>query len=319
VRVKEGYDLFDFNFFLVYLASTSKITKMKTARSLLILIPLLILPYLSLMSQSGPVEVDLRSNGNKLNAFFYPTDDKNSPTLVLVHGFPGNNKSPLGLAEKLNAAGIKILVFNYQGSFSSEGTFNNENSIQDIVEAISFLKQEKTIQQFEIDTSNIVLCGYSFGSASALTAALYHPEIRKIISIGGYDYSVDYKKMRSDSAYRETFEKRISGSFSPNGPINLDMESFHHYNDSIILNVDYYDLVKNAEKLMDREILFIAGWLDKMALIEENVLPLYRQLKKLNSEVVSIKVFDTNHGFGNVKDDLIKVIVDWTKGTMDLQ
>jgi pimeloyl-ACP methyl ester carboxylesterase len=258
------------------------------------------------------VKVDLVSNGNKLNALFYTTNDKDSPTLILVHGFPGNNQSPLGLAEKLNDAGIKILVFNYQGSFSSEGTFNNENSIQDIVVAMSFLKQEQTIRQFEIDTSNIVLCGYSFGSASALTAAIYHPEIRRIISIGGYDYSVDIKKMKSDSAYRETFEKRISGSFSPTGPINLDLESFHHYNDSIILNVDYYDLVKNAEKLRDREILFIAGWLDYMALMEEHVLPLYRQLKKLKSEKVSIKVFDTNHGFGNVKDDLIKVIIDWT-------
>lgn len=291
---------------------------MKPARSLLILIPLLISPCLSLMAQSDPVKVDLLSNGNRLNALFYPTNDKYSPTLILVHGFPGNSQSPLGLAEKINAAGIKILVFNYQGSFTSEGFFNNGNSIHDIVVAMSFLKQEKTMRQFEIDTSNIVLCGYSFGGGSSLIAAVHHPEIRKIVSIGGYDYSVDIKKMKSDSGYRDTFEKRVSGSFSPNGPINSDLESFHRFNDSLILNVDYYDIVKNAEKLRDREILFIAGWLDNTALIEENVLPLYRQLKKLNSEKVSIRVFDTNHGFGNVKDDLIKVIVDWTKGTMDL-
>jgi pimeloyl-ACP methyl ester carboxylesterase len=286
---------------------------MKPAVRVLILIALVISPCLSLISQSGPAKVDLVSNGNKLNALFYTTDDKYSPTLVLVHGFPGNNQSPLGLAEKLNAAGIKILVFNYQGSFSSEGTFNNENCIQDIVEAISFLKQEKTIRQFEIDTSNIVLCGYSFGSGSALTAAVHNQEIRKIISIGGSDNSVYIKKMKSDPGYRDTFEKNISGSFSPNGPIHLELESFHRYNDSLILNVDHYDLVKNAEKIRDREILFIAGWLDNTALIEENVLPLYRQLKKLKSEKVSIKVFDTNHGFGNVKDDLIEAIVDWTK------
>jgi len=291
---------------------------MKTTVRLIILIPLLTFQCFSLLSQSDPVKVDLVSNGNKLDAFFYSTNHKDSPTLVLVHGFPGNNQSPLGLAEKLNAAGIKILVFNYQGSFSSEGVFNNENSIHDIVVAMDFLKQEKTVQQFEIDTSNLVLCGYSFGSGSALTAALYHPAIRKIISIGGYDYSVDIKKMKSDSGYRDTFEKRISGSFSPNGPIKMDLESFHLYNDSLILNVDYYDLVKNAEKLRDREIVFIAGWLDNTALIEENVLPLYRQLKLLKSEKVDIKVFDTNHSFSNVKDDLIKVIVDWTKGILDL-
>lgn len=291
---------------------------MKPARSLLIFIPLLISPCLSLMPQSGPVKVDMVSNGNKLNAQFYTTNDKYSPTLVLVHGFPGNNQSPLGLAEKLNAAGIKILVFNYQGSFSSEGFFNNRNSIHDIVVAVNFLKQEKIIHQFDIDTSKIVLCGYSLGGGFALTAALYHPEIRKIISIGGSDISVYFNKMKADSGYRDTFEKNVSGAFSPNGPIKGDPESFHRYNDTVIANLDYYDLVKNAEKLKDREILFIAGWLDNTASIEENVLPLYRRLKQLKSEKVSLKVFDTNHGFGNVKDDLIEVIVDWTKGKMDL-
>ena len=291
---------------------------METARRVLILIPLLISHCFNLLSQSAPVKVDLVSNGNKLNALFYATNDKYSPTLVLVHGFPGNNQSPLGLAEKLNAAGIKILVFNYQGSFSSEGFFNNENCIYDVAVAMSFLRQEKIVQQFEIDTSNIVICGYSLGGGFALTAALYHPEIRRIISIGGPDNSVYIKKMKSDSGYRETFEQNASRSFSPNGPIKGDPESFHRYNDTVIANVDYYDLVKNAEKLMDREILFVAGWLDNTAPIEENVLPLYRQLKRLKSEKVYIKVFDTNHGFSNVKDDLINVIVDWTKGNMDL-
>jgi pimeloyl-ACP methyl ester carboxylesterase len=291
---------------------------MKTAGRGPILISLLIAQCFNLLSQSDPVKVDLVSNGNKLNALFYTSNDKYSPTLVLLHGFPGNNESPLGLAEKLNATGIKILVFNYQGSFSSEGFFSNRNCIHDIVVAMNFLKLEKTILQFEIDTSKIVLCGHSLGGGFALTAAVHHPEIRRIISIGGPDNSVYIKKMKTVSGYRETFEQNASRSFSPNGPINLDLESFHRYNDSLILNVDYYDLVKNAEKLRDREILFIAGWLDNTASIEENVLPIYRRLKQLNSEKVNITAFDTNHGFSNVKDDLIKVIVDWTRGKMDL-
>ena len=291
---------------------------MKTVRRVLILIPLLISHCFILLSQSAPVKVDLVSNGNKLNAVFYTTNDKDSPTLVLLHGFPGNNQSPLGLAEKLNTTGIKILVFNYQGSFSSEGFFNNRNSIHDIVVAVNFLKLENTIHQFEIDTSKIVICGYSLGGGFALTAALHHPEIRKIISIGGSDNSVYIKKMKADSGYRDSFEKNVSGAFSPNGPIKGDSDSLHRFNDSLIIHVDYYDLVKNAEKLRDREILFIAGALDNTAPIEENCLPLYEQLKQLKSEKVNIKVFETNHSFSNVKDDLIKVIVDWTKGNMDL-
>lgn len=286
---------------------------MKTFKRALILIPLLISHCFILLSQSAPVKVDLVSNGNKLNAVFYATNDKYSPTLVLVHGFPGNNQSPLGLADKLNAAGIKILVFNYQGSFSSEGFFNNRNSIHDIVVALNFLKLEKTIHQFEIDTSKIVLCGYSAGGGFALTAALHNPEIKKIITIGGSDNSVYIRKMKADTGYRDIFEQNVSRAFSPNGPIKGDAEFLHRFNDSLIANVDYYDPVKNAEKLRDREILFIAGSLDNTSPIDENCLPLYNQLKQLKSEKVDIKVFDTDHSFSNVKDDLIKVIVDWTK------
>jgi uncharacterized protein len=266
-----------------------------------------------LLSQSAPVKVDLVSNGNKLIASFYTTNDSYSPTLIMAHGFPGNNQSPLGLAENLNAAGIKILVFNYQGSFSSEGVFNNRNCLHDIMVALDFLKLEKTIHQFEIDTSKIVLCGYSLGGGFVLTAALHHKEIKKIISIGGSDNSVYIKKMKADPGYRDTFEKNVSGAFSPDGPIRGNLESLHRYNDSLTANIDYYDLVKNAEKIRDRKILFIAGWLDNTAPIEENCLPLYRQLKQLQSEKVDIKVFDTNHSFSNVKNDLIKAIVDWTK------
>jgi len=291
---------------------------MKTIKSVLFLILILISNSTILLSQSAAVKVDLVSNGNKLNAIFYSTNNKYSPTIILVHGFPGNNQSPLGLAENLNAAGMKILVFNYQGSFSSEGFFNNKNCINDIVIAVNFLKLEKTIHQFEIDTSKIFLCGYSLGGGLALTAALHHPEIRKVISIGGSDNSIILKKMKADSGYRDSFEKNVSGAFSPYGPINGDLEYFHRYNDSVIANVDYYDLVENAEKLRNREILFIAGWLDKTAPIEENCLPLFRQLRQLKSEKVDIKVFDTNHSFSNVKDDLIKVIVDWTKGNIDI-
>ncbi|MCU0461435.1 MAG: alpha/beta hydrolase [Bacteroidales bacterium] len=266
-----------------------------------------------LLAQPSPVKIDLVSNGNILNAYFYPAHDRYSPTLILAHGFPGNNQSPLGLAEKINSAGINILAFNYQGSFSSEGRFNDENSIHDINVALEFFKQEKTIRQFGIDTSRITVCGHSLGGGYVLTAALYNPGMRKVISIGGSDNSVHIKKMKADTVYRESFEKRISGAFTPDGPINCDLQSFHSYNESIIIKVDLFDLVKNAEKLKDKEILFIVGWLDTTAPIEEHCLPLYRKLKLLKSDKVSIKAFDTNHGFGNVKEDMIKVIVDWTK------
>src|SRR5665647_3514080 len=111
---------------------------MKIRKFLLLLI--LIGSSVQLASQVNPVSIDLRSNGVKLDAKFYPANktDKVS-TVILLHGFPGNQSSPLGLAERLNSAGLNILVFNYQGSYSSEGYFSFDNSIDNVNTAFNFL------------------------------------------------------------------------------------------------------------------------------------------------------------------------------------
>mgnify|MGYP001239139493 FL=1 len=78
-----------------------------------------------------------------------------------------------------------------------------------------------------------------------------------------------------------------------------------------IQNVDRYELVKNADKLRARKVLFIVGWQDRTSLIEVTTLPLYRKLPKLNAGNISIKGFESDHRFGNVIDDITNTIIDW--------
>jgi uncharacterized protein len=104
---------------------------MKPMKTLLAFI--IISNSLLLFSQSNPVSVDLRNNGLRLDAKLYLTDKSNkAPSIILLHGFPANQSSPLGLAERLNAAGFNILVFNYQGSYLSEGSFSFDNCIENV-------------------------------------------------------------------------------------------------------------------------------------------------------------------------------------------
>jgi predicted alpha/beta-fold hydrolase len=76
---------------------------MKTLKVFLLLI--LTGSSMQLVSQINPVTIDLRNNGVKLDTKFYPVNKTDKvPTVILLHGFPGNQSSPLGLAEKLNNA-----------------------------------------------------------------------------------------------------------------------------------------------------------------------------------------------------------------------
>jgi hypothetical protein len=113
-------------------------------------------------------------------------------------------------------------------------------------------------------------------------------------------------------AYRNGFEQRIVSQYSPEGPIMGDSIYLHDYFDTIIPEVDNYDLVKNADKLKERRILFLVGWQDTDIQMEEYIIPLYRQLESQNPEKVHIKAFETDHTFGNVRNELANSIVEWS-------
>jgi predicted alpha/beta-fold hydrolase len=282
---------------------------MKTIKFLLLVI--LSGSSLQLASQVIPVSIDLKSNGIKLDAKFYPANKTDKvPTVILLHGFPGNQSSPLGLAEKLNNAGFNILVFNYQGSYRSEGNFSFDSCIANVGAVFNFLTDSRNQVHFNIDTSKIVICGYSFGGTIALESGMYNDKIRNIISIANDDHSVSLKKAAADSSYRKAYNQFIAKSFEPEGPFRGDLKS---QMEQYVQNIDRYDLVKNAEKLKNKQVLFVVGWLDKTSILEINTLPLYRMLRQLNTGNISIKGFESDHRFDNVIDDLTNEISGWIK------
>jgi len=97
-------------------------------------------------SQVQPVKVNLTSHGSILNAEIYHVSTyKPMPTIILLHGYPGGEGDPLGLGNKLSSLGINVFVFNYRGTWSSEGEFSFDSSIEDISTALNFLKLEENI------------------------------------------------------------------------------------------------------------------------------------------------------------------------------
>jgi len=176
----------------------------KFCKELIVSLCFLYMAFTGAFAQVQPLIVDIYNNGNKLDAKFWHAGNATfPPTVILLHGFPGNEASPYSLAEKLNSKGLNVLIFNYEGSFKSEGVFSWENCLADVGAAVSFLKQKKTMEQFAIDTSKITVCGTSLGASFALSAALHNPEIKSLIAVvGGNDLSVYLQNMKNDPAYR---------------------------------------------------------------------------------------------------------------------
>ena len=64
---------------------------------------------------------------------------------------PGGEGDLFGLGKKLSPLGIHVLVFNFQGLWSSEGEFSFDSSMENIGSAIRFLKEEENLKKFSVE------------------------------------------------------------------------------------------------------------------------------------------------------------------------
>ncbi|MEJ2635231.1 MAG: alpha/beta fold hydrolase [Calditrichia bacterium] len=243
--------------------------------------------------------------------FYQSMGEKQAPTVVLLPGFTGSRGDLFGLAGRLNASGINALFFNYRGTRDSEGLFTPDNSVTDAVNAIRYLKSEKIARQFHIDTTRIILLGHSWGGSVALLASLHFPSVKKIVSIATTDFKVFADLLEENESFRkwhqDYLDKILSDSTlmrAPGGKESHEWLMAHRGN---------YDLQKRAGKLADKQILLIGGWLDRKAPVEVHMIPFYRALQRNGAENIRIKIYDTDHSFRNVHDQIFKDAIEWIR------
>lgn len=112
------------------------------------------------------------SGGVAINGLIYVAAGPGShPTLVLLHGYPGNEKN-LDLAQAVRRAGWNVVTFNYRGSWGSPGSFRFASVAQDPAAVLTYLRTPEVAQKLQIDTARLVMAGHSMGGwATAVTAA----------------------------------------------------------------------------------------------------------------------------------------------------
>lgn len=257
-------------------------------------------------------KIHFESEGNSLNAYMYEAEGEGmKPTIIWCHGNPGRTEiGESTMAKKLNEKGINVFRFNYQGLWGNEGDFTLSNAVSDLDHAINLLTQSDNIQQFNIDTSKLVIAGYSFGSTVTLVAALNDPRVKDVIVLGLADHSHFAREfMDPNSKIRDFLEATRDALFLPNGLIKQDPNIFLS---DLTDNIYKYDFVWKSELLLDNRILFIVGLRDQICPIESHFIPLFRSLNEQNHEALTVKIYDTNHGFpAEDVGDLSKIYSDW--------
>ena len=93
------------------------------------------------------------------------------PTLVFLHGLPGNEKN-FDLLQAVRRAGWNAITINYRGSWGSPGDFRFDNTLADAAALLAFLRDSANARALGVDTTRLVLAGHSMGGwVTAMTAA----------------------------------------------------------------------------------------------------------------------------------------------------
>jgi dipeptidyl aminopeptidase/acylaminoacyl peptidase len=98
------------------------------------------------------------------------------PTLLLLHGFPGNEQN-LDLAQAARRAGWNVLTLHYRGSWGSPGAFSFGHAAEDAHTALAWLRAPENVARFAIDPARIAVAGHSMGGFMAADAAADDPKV----------------------------------------------------------------------------------------------------------------------------------------------
>ncbi len=119
---------------------------------------------------AGIAEIAPVSQGARLPGLVYLAEGAGPhPTVVLLHGIPGNEKN-LDIAQELRRSGFNVVFFHYRGAWGAEGLYSIPGQPDDVAAVLAFLREPEQAAQLRVDTAHLSLLGHSLGGYVALAA-----------------------------------------------------------------------------------------------------------------------------------------------------
>ena len=243
----------------------------------------------------------LPSRGSGMNAVMYTASGAGPhPTLLLLHGFPGNEQN-LDLAQAARRAGWNVLTFHYRGSWGSQGDFSFLNAAEDTHAALAFLRDPANVARLHIDPKRIAVAGHSMGGYMAADAAADDPSVVGLFLIDPWNIGAD-ARLVGTPAGRKAWHEHAEGNFPPlagtsEEKLAVEMEA----------NADRFDLTKRTIAFGSRPVDIIGaergGGSAQTALLD--------QVRAAGNSKARGGVWATDHPFSDMRIRLASELVTW--------
>jgi pimeloyl-ACP methyl ester carboxylesterase len=242
-------------------------------------------------SPAGFKELQIPSHGSLMQGFMYKASgSKPHPTLLLLHGFPGNERN-LDLAQAVRSHGWNVIYFNYRGSWGSQGEFSFRNCVEDVKSVVDWCRQNAA--KMEIDPKQIALFGHSMGGFVCLKALQEMPEIKKGFALSAWDIYADITSR--SPAQLAAIEKEADDYFV------LNKKSGKALFAPVIADAGFHNLKNAVTALSSHQVVMIDEHTRNGVLANT--------LKAANKTFFVYEVWRTDHSFTNKRASLIKTVI----------
>jgi hypothetical protein len=138
------------------------------------------------------------NKGQKLIGYrYYVTDDKLKGVVIIAHGLGGGgHNSYMDSANYFAQNGYNVFAYDATGNDESEGegTYGLPQGVIDLSYAIDFVE---SLDEFK--DLPIMLFGHSWGGYAVCNVLNYHPEVKAVVSLSGFNKSSDILKVQGEN------------------------------------------------------------------------------------------------------------------------
>lgn len=247
-------------------------------------------------------ELSFQSHGSRLNGFFYLAQGGSPhPTVILLHGFPGNERN-LDLAQSLRRAGMNVLYYDYRGSWGSAGTFSFAHTLEDVAAAMEFVRSDSSVKAFRVDPTRITLLGHSMGGWLALMSAAADSSIACSVALDFWNVGEDGREMSSDRKADSTATAYIQSVSGAGAPLSADGLALAA---EIKAHDNEWDPIRSAALLRARPLLLIS------TTANQSHQRLTAAVRQGSTNRLTALQWNTDHGFSDRRIRLAHTVVEW--------
>jgi len=227
------------------------------------------------------------------------------PTVVLLHGFPGNEKN-LDLAQSIRRSGFNVVFFHYRGAWGSEGAFSLLQLDNDALAVLSYLRRPEVTQKLRVDVNKLSFLGHSLGGFAALSAGHLDENLVCVGAMAPANFAVYTAAINAKDPTIEGFKAYVDQLF-----VLDDFSGKAMVEQLTSVPIEALDTTKFGPGLHGKSVFMVIGEKDNVTTAEAMFDPVVKAYSELEGFRLQHLKIPGDHSFSWSRIKLADVLVDW--------